>query len=110
MVGQDAVNVASSFHEKLDVTGCLLTKLDSDTRGGAALSVRSVTGKPIRYAGNGEKMDDLEVFHPDRMAGRILGMGDMLSLIETAQANYDEEQAKKLEKKFHSKNGLTGLI
>ena len=110
MTGQDAVNVAKSFNDLLDITGVVLTKLDGDTRGGAALSVRSVTGKPIRYAGNGEKMDDLEVFHPDRMAGRILGMGDMLTLIEDAEARLDqkkaEETAKKLAKNQFDLNDL----
>ncbi|MEE0265745.1 MAG: signal recognition particle protein [Acutalibacteraceae bacterium] len=110
MTGQDAVNVAKSFNDLLDITGVILTKLDGDTRGGAALSVRSVTGKPIRYAGNGEKMDDLEVFHPDRMAGRILGMGDMLTLIEDAEARLDqkkaEETAKKLAKNQFDLNDL----
>ncbi len=100
MTGQDAVNVATSFNEQLDITGVILTKLDGDTRGGAALSIRSVTGKPIKFCGIGEKMDDLEVFHPDRMASRILNMGDVLTLIEKAQANFNEEEQKKLEKKF----------
>jgi len=100
MTGQDAVNVAETFNEKLDVDGVILTKLDGDTRGGAALSVRAVTGKPIKFAGVGEKLTDLEEFHPDRMANRILGMGDVLSLIEKAQANLDEEKMKKLESKM----------
>lgn len=86
MTGQEAVNVAKSFDDLLDITGVILTKLDGDTRGGAALSVKAITGKPIKFAGTGEKIDDLEVFHPDRMASRILGMGDVLSLIEDAQA------------------------
>ena len=86
MTGQEAVNVAKSFDDLLDITGVILTKLDGDTRGGAALSVKAITGKPIKFAGTGEKLDDLEVFHPDRMASRILGMGDVLSLIEDAQA------------------------
>ncbi len=100
--GQDAVNVAESFNEKLGLDGVIITKLDGDTRGGAALSVRAVTGKPIKYVGMGEKMDDLEPFYPDRMASRILGMGDVLSLIEKAQQVYDENQAKELEQKMRS--------
>lgn len=100
MTGQDAVNVAKSFHEQLDITGVVLTKMDGDTRGGAALSVRYITGKPIKFVGTGEKMDAIEVFHPDRMASRILGMGDMLSLIEKAEAAFDEKQAKEMERKF----------
>lgn len=95
MTGQDAVNVASTFHEKLDVTGCLLTKLDSDTRGGAALSIRYMTNIPIKFIGMGEKLDQIEVFHPDRMAKRILGMGDVLSFIEKATENIDETAAMK---------------
>ena len=97
MTGQDAVNVAKTFNEKLSIDGVILTKLDSDTRGGAALSVRAVTGKPIKFAGTGEKLQDLEPFYPDRMAGRILGMGDMLTLIEKAveASNQSEEEAKK---------------
>ncbi|MFZ4450174.1 signal recognition particle protein [Salibacterium aidingense] len=102
MTGQDAVNVAESFHEQLGVTGAILTKLDGDTRGGAALSVREVTGVPIKFAGVGEKIAELDVFHPERMASRILGMGDMLSLIEKAQTNVDDERAKQLEKKMRS--------
>lgn len=101
MVGQDAVNIAKTFNETLEISGVILTKLDGDTRGGAALSVKAVTGKPIKYIGTGEKIDDLEEFHPDRMASRILGMGDVLSLIEKAEAQIDEakalETAKKLE-------------
>lgn len=93
MTGQEAVNVAKTFDEKLSITGVILTKLDGDTRGGAALSVRAVTGKPIKFAGVGEKLDDLEVFHPDRMASRILGMGDVLSLIEDAQNKIDQKAA-----------------
>ena len=93
MTGQDAVNVANSFNEKLEVTGVILTKLDGDTRGGAALSVRAVTGKPIKFAGTGEKLGDLEPFHPERMASRILGMGDMMTLIEKAQETFTEEDA-----------------
>lgn len=100
MTGQDAVNVAESFNEKLGIDGLILTKLDGDTRGGAALSVKAVTGKPIKYIGVGEKLGDLEEFFPDRMASRILGMGDVLSLIEKAQANFDEEKMKKLESKM----------
>lgn len=130
MTGQDAVNVASSFHEKLDVTGCLLTKLDSDTRGGAALSIRYMTNIPIKFVGMGEKLDQIEVFHPDRMAKRILGMGDVLSFIEKATENIDEDDALKLAeriqkglfnyndfldqiktiKKMGSLKGLLGLI
>lgn len=100
MIGQDAVNVAEKFNELLDITGVILTKLDGDTRGGAALSVRYVTGKPIKFVGTGEKIDAIEPFHPDRMASRILGMGDVLSLIEKAEAMYDEKQAAELEKKM----------
>ena len=99
MTGQDAVNVAMAFHEKLSITGCLLTKLDSDTRGGAALSVRYMTGIPIKFIGLGERMDQIEVFHPERMASRILGMGDVLSLIEKATENVDEDDAMKLAEK-----------
>lgn len=100
MTGQDAVTVASSFNEKLDITGVILTKLDGDTRGGAALSIRAVTGKPIKFCGTGEKMSDIEPFYPDRMASRILGMGDVLTLIEKAQNAVTEEQAKEMERKF----------
>ncbi|MBE5757734.1 MAG: signal recognition particle protein [Clostridiales bacterium] len=100
MIGQESVNVATTFNEKLDISGVILTKLDGDTRGGAALSIKAVTGKPIKFCGVGEKMDDIEPFHPDRMASRILDMGDVLSLIEKAQQNITEEEAKKLEKKF----------
>lgn len=102
MTGQDAVNVATSFNERLDLTGVIMTKLDGDTRGGAALSIRSVTGTPIKFVGMGEKMDALEPFHPDRMASRILGMGDVLSLIEKAQANIDEEKARDMQQKLLS--------
>lgn len=102
MTGQDAVNVAASFNEQLGLTGVVLTKLDGDTRGGAALSIRSVTQTPIKFIGMGEKMDALEPFHPERMASRILGMGDVLTLIEKAQANIDEEKAKELEKKMRT--------
>ena len=100
MTGQDAVNVAKSFHEKLGLTGVILTKLDGDTRGGAALSVREVTGQPVKFSGTGEKLTDLEVFHPDRMASRILGMGDMLSLIEKAEQAFDEKKALELANKL----------
>ena len=100
MIGQDAVTVAEHFNGELDVTGVILTKLDGDTRGGAALSVRHVTGKPIKFIGTGEKIDAIEPFHPDRMASRILGMGDVLSLIEKAEQAFDEKQAKALEKKI----------
>ena len=106
MTGQDAVNVAKSFHEKLGLTGVILTKLDGDTRGGAALSVREVTGKPIKFSGIGEKLTELEVFHPERMASRILGMGDMLSLIEKAEQAFDEKKAQELSRKI-SKNEFT---
>ena len=100
MTGQDAVNVAKSFNDLLDITGVVLTKMDGDTRGGAALSVKYITGKPIKFVGTGEKLDAIELFHPDRMASRILGMGDILSLIEKAEAAYDEKNAKELEKKM----------
>lgn len=100
MLGQDAVNVAKTFNEKLDITGVILTKLDGDTRGGAALSVKYVTGKPIKFCGVGEKMDALEVFHPDRMAQRILGMGDVLTLIEKAEQALDEKKAAEMERKL----------
>ncbi len=100
MTGQDAVNVATSFNEKLGIDGVILTKLDGDTRGGAALSVKKVTGRPIKFAANGEKLSDIEVFHPDRMATRILGMGDVLSIIEKAEEAFDEQEAIELEKKL----------
>ncbi len=100
MLGQDAVNVAKSFNDLLDITGVILTKMDGDARGGAALSVKYVTGKPIKFIGTGEKMDALEIFHPDRIASRILGMGDVLSLIEKAEAAYDEKNALEMEKKM----------
>lgn len=100
MTGQDAVNVAQSFNDQLNIDGVILTKMDGDARGGAALSVRAVTGKPIKFVGMGEKLSELEEFHPERMASRILGMGDMLSLIEKAQENLDEEKMRKMEKKF----------
>lgn len=102
MTGQDAVNVAQSFNEQLGLTGVVLTKLDGDTRGGAALSIRAVTQTPIKFVGLGEKMDALEPFHPERMASRILGMGDVLTLIEKAQANVDEQKAKELEQKMRT--------
>ncbi len=102
MTGQDAVNVAESFNDALGISGVVLTKLDGDTRGGAALSIRSVTEKPIKFVGMGEKMDALEPFHPERMASRILGMGDVLSLIEKAQANVDADKAKELEQKMRT--------
>ena len=95
MTGQDAVNVAETFGEKVGIDGVILTKMDGDTRGGAALSIKAISGKPILYVGMGEKLSDLEQFYPDRMASRILGMGDVMSLIEKAQANLDEEKAKK---------------
>lgn len=100
MTGQDAVNVAASFNEALGIDGLILTKLDSDTRGGVALSARAVTGKPIKFVGVGEKLGDLDAFHPDRMASRILGMGDVLSLIEKAEESMDKKKAEELEKKF----------
>lgn len=102
MTGQDAVNVAESFNDALDITGVVLTKLDGDTRGGAALSIKAVTDKPIKFAGMGEKLDALEPFHPERMASRILGMGDVLTLIEKAQTSVDEDKAKELEKKMRT--------
>lgn len=102
MTGQDAVNVAENFNEQLDITGVVLTKLDGDTRGGAALSIKAVTDKPIKFVGTGEKLDELEAFHPERMASRILGMGDVLTLIEKAQTNVDEKQAKDLEEKMRT--------
>lgn len=106
MTGQDAVSVANTFNERLQITGTILSKLDGDARGGAALSIREVTGSPIKFIGVGEKLDEsaLEVFYPDRMASRILGMGDMLSLIEKAQANYDEKKAQELEQKIREQN------
>lgn len=100
MTGQDAVNVASTFNDAIEIDGVILTKLDGDTRGGAALSIKAVTGKPILYVGMGEKLSDLEQFYPDRMASRILGMGDVLTLIEKAQANIDDEKAKEMERKL----------
>ncbi len=111
MTGQDAVNVATSFNEALGIDGLLLTKLDGDTRGGAALSARAVTGKPIKFIGTGEKLEDLDVFHPERMASRILGMGDMLSLIEKAEQELDEKKAKELEEKLRrNKFDLNDLL
>lgn len=106
MTGQDAVNAASAFDEALGIDGVLLTKLDGDARGGAALSIKATTGKPIKFVGTGEKLDMIELFHPERMASRILGMGDMLTFIEKAEQQYDEQQAKKLEEKLR-KNRLT---
>ena len=106
MTGQDAVNIAKSFDERLDIGGVVLSKMDGDARGGAALSIRSITGKPIKYIGVGEKLNDLEAFHPDRMASRILGMGDVLTMIEKAQEVVDEKQAVELEKKLR-KNQFT---
>ena len=103
MTGQDAVNVAQSFNEELGIDGVVLTKLDGDTRGGSALSVKKVTGRPIKFAATGEKLSDIEVFHPDRMAQRILGMGDVLSIIEKAEENFDMEEAEKLEKQLKKK-------
>ena len=99
MTGQDAVTVATTFNDRLDITGVILTKLDGDTRGGAALSIKAVTGKPIKFCGTGEKLGDIEPFHPDRMASRILGMGDIVSLVEKAQEAMDEEEMKKMEKR-----------
>ena len=98
--GQDAVNTAKEFNERLDFDGVVLTKLDGDTRGGAALSIRSVVNKPIKFVGTGEKLDAIDVFHPERMADRILGMGDIVSLVEKAQEQYDEEEARRLQKKI----------
>ena len=103
MTGQEAVNVADTFNKEVGIDGIVLTKLDGDTRGGAALSVKKVTGKPIKFAATGEKLSDIEVFHPDRMAQRILGMGDILSVIEKAEETFDMEQAEKLEKQKRKK-------
>ena len=100
MTGQDAVNTAKEFNDRLDFDGVVLTKLDGDTRGGAALSIRTVVSKPIKFVGTGEKMEAIDVFHPERMADRILGMGDIVSLVERAQQQFDEEEAKRLEKKI----------
>lgn len=111
MTGQDAVNVAESFNELLEVSGVIITKLDGDTRGGAALSVKKVTGKPIKFAGTGEKLEDLEQFHPDRMASRILGMGDVLTLIEQAEEKLDEKKAEEVAKKMmHNKMDFNDLL
>jgi len=100
MTGQDAVNTAKTFNERLDFSGVVLTKLDGDTRGGAALTIRKVVDKPIKFISSGEKLDALDVFHPDRMANRILGMGDVVSLVEKAQNTFDEEEAKRIQKKI----------
>ena len=108
MTGQDAVNVAKTFNDLLDITGVVLTKMDGDTRGGAALSVKYITGKPIKFIGTGEKLDAIELFHPDRVASRILGMGDILSLIEKAETAYDEKNAKELEKKLREQTFTLG--
>jgi len=111
MTGQDAVNVASTFNDALGIDGLVLTKLDGDTRGGAALSARAITGKPIKFVGVGEKLDDLDVFHPERMASRILGMGDVLSLIEKAEQTLDEKKALELEEKLRkNKFDLNDLL
>jgi signal recognition particle subunit SRP54 len=104
MTGQDAVNVAKSFNDLLDITGVILTKMDGDTRGGAALSVKYITGKPIKLIGTGEKLDCIEPFHPDRMASRILGMGDVLTLIEKAEQQIDEKKAAEMERKFREQS------
>ena len=106
MTGQEAVNIASKFNEDLGIDGVILTKLDGDTRGGAAISVKKVTGKPIKFAGTGEKLNEIEEFHPDRMASRILGMGDVLSIIEQAEEAFDAEEAEKLEKKLRKNKDL----
>jgi signal recognition particle subunit SRP54 len=100
MTGQDAVNTAKTFNDRLNFDGVILTKLDGDTRGGAAISIKSVVNKPIKFIGTGEKMDAIDVFYPDRMADRILGMGDVISLVERAQEQFDEEEARKLQKKI----------
>ncbi|MBM9833555.1 signal recognition particle protein, partial [Enterococcus faecalis] len=100
MIGQEAANVAREFNEQLAITGVVLTKIDGDTRGGAALSVRQITGQPIKFTGTGEKITDIETFHPDRMASRILGMGDLLTLIEKASADYDEKKSLELAEKM----------
>ena len=110
MTGQDAVNVASTFDEKIGIDGVILTKLDGDTRGGAALSIRAVTGKPILYAGMGEKLSDLEQFYPERMASRILGMGDVLTLIEKAQAEMDDEKAAEMEEGEEQVDTITSQL
>ena len=100
MTGQDAVNTAKQFNDRLDFDGVVLTKLDGDTRGGAAISIRAVVNKPLKFISSGEKMDALQVFHPERMADRILGMGDIVSLVERAQEQYDEQEARRLKKKL----------
>ena len=110
MTGQDAVNTAKAFNERLDFTGVVLTKLDGDTRGGAALSIKYTVNKPIKFVSSGEKMDTLDVFYPERMAQRILGMGDIVSLVEKAQEQFDEEQAKKLEKKIAKTNLISQIL
>ena len=110
MTGQDAVNTAKAFNEKVDFDGVVLTKLDGDTRGGAALSIKSVVNKPIKFIGTGEKMDALDIFHPDRMADRILGMGDVVSLVERAQEQFDEEKAKKLQRKIKKINLILMIL
>ena len=109
MTGQDAVNTAKEFNDRLDFDGVVLTKLDGDTRGGAALSIRTVVTKPIKFIGTGEKMDALDVFHPARMADRILGMGDVVSLVERAQEQFDEEEAKRLQKKIQKINSISTI-
>src|SRR5690625_7794762 len=103
MTGQDAVNVAENFNDHLDITGVILTKLDGDTRGGAALSIKAITDKPIKFAGMGEKLDELEEFHPERMASRILGMGDVLTLIRSEESRDGKEQAKQLKEKMRTR-------
>ena len=111
MIGQDAVLTAKSFNEAIDYDGVVLTKLDGDSRGGSALSIRKVVDKPIKFISTGEKMDALDVFHPDRMAKRILGMGDVISLVERAQQNFDEDEARKLQKKmFQNTFGLDDFL
>jgi signal recognition particle subunit SRP54 len=110
MTGQDAVNTAKVFNEKVDFDGVVLTKLDGDTRGGAALSIKSEVNKPIKFIGTGEKMDALDVFYPDRMADRILGMGDVVSLVERAQEQFDEEEAKKLQRKIKKINLILMIL
>lgn len=107
MTGQDAVNTAKEFNERLDFNGVVPTKLDGDTRGGAALSIRSVVNKPIKFVGTGEKLEAIDQFHPARMADRILGMGDIVSLVERAQEQYDEEEAKRLQKKIAKTNSTS---
>ncbi len=109
MTGQDAVNTAKAFNDRLNFDGVILTKLDGDTRGGAAISIKSVVNKPIKFIGTGEKMDAIDVFYPSRMADRILGMGDVVSLVERAQEQYDEEEARKLQKKI-AKTSLDSMI